>query len=223
MSRTVSDRRSAKAARRAAVSGSGPIPGGDAPGRNPGAIGAFSLFGEVLMVGILVTVIGLAVVTVPVALAAGVQHLRRFIAAEESGLHLFWRDVRRGIVGGVVLGSAVLATVLLLIVDITLAGSGDLPGGALVGAFGWAGLAVVGAALLSAVGAWSPELGWRKAVRGTAQRLRSDVPGSLYLVAVVGFVGVLTWALPPLILPALGCAALAVVAIPERPGAGGQS
>ena len=38
-----------------------------------------------------------------------------------------------------------------------------------------------------------------------------------YVVATVGFLIVITWALTPLLIPGLGCAALAVVAIPGRP------
>ncbi len=37
------------------------------------------------------------------------------------------------------------------------------------------------------------------------------------MVATVGFLIVITWALTPLLIPGLGCAALAVVAIPGRP------
>jgi hypothetical protein len=36
-------------------------------------------------------------------------------------------------------------------------------------------------------------------------------------VATGAFVCVVTWALPPLLIAGLGCAALAAVAIPERP------
>ena len=47
--------------------------------------------------------------------------------------------------------------------------------------------------------------------------VRLDVPGALYLAATAAFVVIVTWALVPLVIPALGCAALAVVAVPERP------
>ena len=81
---------------------------------------------------------------------------------------------------------------------------------------GWVVLAAVAVALLSAAGAWTPETGWRTAVSGVPAALAADVAGALFLVATAVFVGVATWALVPLVVPALGCAALAVVAIPER-------
>ena len=100
--------------------------------------------------------------------------------------------------------------------DIDLAGSGALPGGIAIAVVGWVGLAAVAVTLLAAAGAWTPGAGWRTAVRGVPAALRADVAGALFLVATAVFVGVVTWVLVPLVIPALGCAALAVVAIPER-------
>jgi hypothetical protein len=53
-------------------------------------------------------------------------------------------------------------------------------------------------------------------VRAIPAAVRADVAGALYVVATAVFVGVATWALIPLFIPAIGCAALAVVAIPAR-------
>ncbi|MGA7147244.1 MAG: hypothetical protein WBX17_02000, partial [Microbacterium sp.] len=64
--------------------------------------------------------------------------------------------------------------------------------------------------------AWSPEVGWRGALREGRAALGADLRGALYLAATAVFVGVAAWMLVPLIMPALGCAALAVVAIPVR-------
>lgn len=219
MNRLETSRR--RAVRRAAVSGSGPTAA--APARNPGAVGAFTLFGEVLLMGVVITAIGVALVTLPTVLAAAVRHLRRFIAAESSGSALFWRELRQALPGGLIVGAVAVAASFVFVVDVLLAGSGALPGGTLFTVVGWGGLAVTAVALLAAAGAWTPESGWAGAVRAVPSRLRDDVPGAMYLAAAAGFVGVVTWVLPPLILPALGCAALAVVAIPERPSAGGQS
>ncbi|NQX28043.1 hypothetical protein HQQ81_11895 [Microbacteriaceae bacterium VKM Ac-2854] len=210
-------RRAAKAARRAAVSGSGPTPGGSEVGRNPGAIGAFGLFGEVLYLGILVTLAGLAVITLPAALAAATQHLRRYIAAEESGIRLLGRDFVRALPGGLAVGAGGVVVAALLAADIVVAGSGALPGGTVIAAVGWIGLVVLGVALLAAARGWTAVNGWRAALSDVPQQLKNDPVGTLYLAAAVGFVGVLTWMLPPLLIPALGCAALAAVAIPERP------
>lgn len=211
-----SERRERRAAARADRDGSGPTLAERPAARFPGAGAKFALFGEVLVVGLLVTAVGLLIVTLPVGLAAGIRHLRRFIAAEDSRLRFFWDDVRRGLLPGAVVGLVALVAILVLVLDIDLARSGFLPGGVVIEVVGWVGLAVVAATLLMAAGAWRPELGWRAAVRAVPAAARADVPGVLYVIATAGFVAVTSWALPPLFIAAIGCAALAVVAIPER-------
>ncbi|GAB3815219.1 hypothetical protein GCM10028820_12280 [Tessaracoccus terricola] len=209
--------RARRAARRQARDGSGPVPEESAPAANPGARGGFGLFGEVLLVGLLVSLVGLLVVTLPAALAAGVRHTRRFVAAEDSRLALFWADVRAALLGGAVVGAGATALALLLLLDIDLARTGLLPGGAVIGVLGWAGLAALAVALLISAGQWDPQDGWRRAVRAVPRAVAADVPGALYVLATAALVAVVTWALVPLLVPALGCAALAVVAIPARP------
>lgn len=210
------DRRAARAAVRADRSGSGPVLDERVPGRFPGAAAKFALFGEVLLVGLLVVLVGVLVVTLPIALAAGIRHLARYIAAEDSRLGLFWRDVRAGIAGGSVVGLIAAVIAVVLAVDIDLARSGFLPGGGVIEAVGWTGLAALAVGLLIAAGAWDPRTGWRAAVRSVPAIVRSDLRGLVFYVAAVALVVILTWMLPPLLPAALGCAVLAVVAVPER-------
>lgn len=210
------DRREARAARRADLSGSGPTREERPPARFPGATAKFALLGEVLLIGLLVTIVSLPLITLPAALAAGIRHLRRYIAAEGSPISAFWRDVVKALPGGLVVGLATLVLTAILLLDIDLAGTGALPGGAAIAVVGWVGLALVAVSLLAAAAAWNPGHGWRRAVRGVPRTLVADIPGTLYLAATATFVVVCTWALPPLIIPALGCAALAVIAIPAR-------
>jgi hypothetical protein len=54
-------------------------------------------------------------------------------------------------------------------------------------------------------------------VRAVPDALLADLAGAAYLLATAVFAAVVTWQLVPLIVPALGCAALAIVAVPERP------
>lgn len=206
-----------RAARRADRSGSGPTRSEGPPARFPGATSAFGLLGEVLLVGVLVTVASLPIVTLPAALAAGVRHLGRYLRAEGSRLGLFWRDLRDGLAGGVGIGFAVVGIAALLVLDLLLATSGGLPGAEAIAVVGWVGLAALATALCTAAGRWTPELGWLGAVRQVPRVWRADVAGALYLVATVLFAGVVTWQLAPLIIPALGCVALAIFAVPERP------
>ncbi len=213
---TVTTKREHKAALRADRSGSGPTIEERPPARFPGAGAKFALLGEVLMIGLLIALVGVLVVTLPAGLAAGIRHLRRFVAADDSSLVFFWADVRRAIGGGVVVGLVATVAVAVLLLDIDHARSGFLPGGFLIEIVGWVGLAAVAVALLAAAAAWTPEAGWRAAVRSVPRTIAADPIGGLYLVATAGFVVVVTWVLLPLLLPALGLAALAAVAIPER-------
>ncbi|MCK6079268.1 hypothetical protein KZX37_01380 [Microbacterium sp. EYE_5] len=212
-----SERRAVRAAVRADRTGSGPTLEERAPARFPGAAARFALLGEVLLTGLLITLVGMPLVTLPIAVAAGIRHLRRFIAAEDSRVSLFWADVRAGIGSGLVVGVVVVVGVVALLIDIDVARSGFLPGGAVIEVVGWAGLAALAVALLAAASAWTPELGWRGAVRRVPAAVAADPAGALYLLAAAGFVVVLTWVLVPLLPAALGCAALAAVAVPERP------
>lgn len=216
MSATRADRRAERAAVRADRSGSGPVLEERPPARFPGAAAKFALFGEVLLIGLLVLVVGALVVTLPVALAAGIRHLGRYVAAEDSRLGLFWRDVRAGLVGGAVVGLVALVIAAVLGVDILLARTGMLPGGVVIEAVGWTGLAALAVALLVAAGAWEPSAGWRHAVRDVPAIIRGDVRALAFYVAAVALVVILTWMLPPLLPAALGCAVLAVVAVPHR-------
>ena len=124
--------------------------------------------------------------TFPAALAAGIRHLRRYIAAEGSPLAAFWRDLRAALAGGLVVGFIALVLTAILLLDVDLANSGLLPGGAVVAVIGWVGLAVVAVALLAAAGAWCPAGGWRGAVRSVPRTLAGDIPGTLYLAATAG-------------------------------------
>lgn len=209
--------RGTRAARRADRSGSGPTVS-DAPvARNPGALSWFGLLGEVLLVGILVSVVSLPVLTLPAALAAGVRHLGRYVRAESSSLEAFWRDVWKALPGGIAVGAAALVAGLLLAFDLVLATSGALPGGWLVGAAGIAVGTLLAVGLLVAAGAWHPRTGWTFALRTAPRRIVRDPAGALYLLATIGFAVAVTWQLFPLIVPALGCVCLAMFAVPQRP------
>jgi len=207
-----------RVARRAALSGSGPTHDDAAStARFPGARSAFGLLGEVLLVGVLIALVSLPVVTLPPALAAGVRHLRRFLSAEDSALVWFWRDVRGALLGGIALGVASVVVAAVLALDIDLASTGVLPGGPVVGVVGWVGLAALVIALFTAAGRWTPQLGWLEALRAVTGAVRDDPAGAAYFAATAVFAGVVTWQLLPLVIPALGCVALAIVAVPERP------
>lgn len=196
--------------------GSGPTTAERPPARFPGAGARFALFGEVLMVGLLIALVGVLVVTLPIALAAGIRHLRRYVAAEDSRLTLFWADVRAGIAGGAAVGAISVVLALALLLDVAVASSGALPGGQAIAVVGWAGLTALATAVVLAATAWTPETGWRRAVSAIPAFVRTDAGGALYLAIAAGFVALVTWMLPPLLIAGLGCVALAAVAVPAR-------
>ena len=212
------DRKQLRAARRAEASGSGPTLDDHAPARFPGAKGAFALFGEVLWTGLLITIAGLPIITLPAAIAAGIRHLRRYIHAEQSHASAFWADWRQALLpGGIVVGTAAALLSAVLIIDVQVAGSGALPGGTAIAVIGWAGLVITATAVLLTASAWTPETGWRAAISAALRNAASDPIGTLYLAVAAVLVGVVTWMLIPLVLAGLGCAAFAAVTVPVRP------
>lgn len=202
-------RRSADAARRVA-STDGSV------ARWPGAAGAFALFGEVLWVGVLVTVSGIPLITLPAALAAGSSHLRRYLAAEEASVGIFFRDMRRALLGSLAIGALTIVAVLVLTLDLALASSGILPAGPLVVTAGVAGLVLTGLVLVRSAALWRRESGWPTALRATLPSLGADLLGTVYLVVALGLAIVLTWQLVPLVIAGLGCLVFASVVILER-------
>lgn len=212
----VSTRRAERAARRAEESGSGPVREERPVARFPGATARFALFGEVMLVGVLVTVGGALVITLPAALAAGVRHLRRFAAAEGSPMSAFWADYRRALPGGAPIGLAAAAAAGILALDVVVAGSGALPGGPVIAGVGWVGLVALGAGMLMAASEWTPDLPWWAALRAVPGRVAHDPVAALYVAVAVVLTGVVTWMLFLLLVPALGCAVLAALAAPHR-------
>ncbi|MBE1878745.1 hypothetical protein [Myceligenerans pegani] len=117
--------------------------------------GAFGLFAETLLVGVLVIAASVPVVTLPAALAAGVAHLRRYLAGLPASGRTFVRDWLAAVRDLWGLGLMVLALAAVLAANVRVAASGALPGGdAVVGATTAAG-AIAAVILLRTAGAWS--------------------------------------------------------------------
>ncbi len=200
--------------RRAARTGIGPTH--DAPAPNPGAVGAFALLGEVLLVGVVVVGFGFTVLTLPAALAAGIRHVRRFVRAEGSPFRALWADFLKALPAGLLVGAATALLGGVLALDIVVARSGAMPGGPVIEALGWVIAAAAAGGLLLVCAAWTSEAGWRAAFRAAPTAVAADPIGALYAVVAACFVGLAGWMLLPLAIPAAGCAALAAVAAPAR-------
>ena len=178
--------------------------------RWPGARQRFALFGEVLWVGALMALVSIPIVTWPAPVAAGSAHLRRFVHAEATPASAFFADVRAALPGGLVVGAATTALAALAGVELALLAGGVVPG-ALAAA-----LVAGAAASLIAASLWSPADRWLALVRIAPRIARADVSGTAYVIVAVGLAGVVTWQFLPLVIPALGLVAFALVAIAER-------
>lgn len=184
--------------------------------RWPGATAKFALFGEVLWVGALCCVAGLAIITIPAAFAAGSAHLHRFLRAEDSTLRLFASDLAAALRTGWLVGLGVAVAAGLLLLDIVVAGSKLLPGWQAVLAAGVVLLVLLLAGLAGTTAHWHSAGSWRAAGLGWLRDVRDDPAGLLWLVAAVVLTGMVAWQLPPLIIPGVGCLVFAALATSVR-------
>jgi hypothetical protein len=192
------------------------LPGRDAP-RWPGAASKFALFGEVLFIGIVVTLLSLPLVTLPLAVAVGVRHLHRYLEGRGSGLRDLLTEFGHSVLRSLPIGLGVVVAVVALVFYQALAADRVLPLPEVVAVVSWIGFAALAVVVLTAARVWTPASGWLVALRSVPAAVRGDLGGAAYLVASAGLVVLVTWQLVPLLIPALGCLVLALVAIPERP------
>jgi hypothetical protein len=83
-------------------------------------------------------------------------------------------------------------------------------------AVGLLGLAVLAVTLLQSAVRWTPEKGWRQAVRHGVRAFVSDSGAVLPLLVALTLTVIVTWQLPPLIVPGMGCLVFAVLVVKER-------
>lgn len=178
--------------------------------------GRVGLFGESLTVGLAVSVLSLPVVTALPALAAGIAHVRRHVDGRPDTLRDLWDDFRLACRGVwlVSVGSVVL--LLLLAFNVSLAGTGALPGGTGVRVVSVLVAVLLVVALLRAAAGWTPGSVWRLVLRDAGRRTGDDLTGTFLLVLALGLCGVIVWMLPPLVVIVPGLLALATVAVEHR-------
>lgn len=181
--------------------------------RWPGAANKFALFAEVLYTGLLITVLALPLVTLPLALAVGARHLRRFVLDETSTLAIDLADARAGLLRSLPVGLGLLGASVVLALDLALVAGGALPGASAVGAVCAAALAAGLVVLLTACAHWRPDVRWSALLRESARRAVGDLRGSAAVLAALLLTTVITWQLAPLVVPALGCTVFAAVAV----------
>ncbi|MCS7481765.1 hypothetical protein [Umezawaea endophytica] len=176
----------------------------------------FPLFAECLTAGVLVVLAALPLVTLLPALAAGCAHVKAHVDGETTALRAFFDRVRDAARGGLGPSTGVVAGFGALAADVAVLRRVPLPGGGVVSAVcavAAVGLAVV---VLRAAADWSPGERWTALLRSAARRSAADPSGSLLLVVALGVLVVVTWQLPPLVVPMLGCVLMAAVAVERR-------
>ncbi|WP_344146652.1 hypothetical protein [Streptomonospora arabica] len=192
--------------------------GGRAAGAAP-AVSRAVLFGECLLTGVLTLAAGLALVTLPAALAAGSAHVRAHTDGEGgTGVADYAGRLRAAWAGSWKAGLAGAGLSAVLAADALIVAAFDPPGGAAA----LAGCAVAGTAaavpLLRAAAAWRPGGAWRGALRAALARSAADPAGSALLVAALAATAAVTWAVPPALVPLAGCLLLAAVVVDKRGG-----
>jgi hypothetical protein len=187
--------------------------------REPGELFGprFTLFADMLAVGVAAAVASVPLITAPTALAAACAVLRRSIREGRPvsmGEYVaeFWaHGLRRVLLAGV----AVLAAVTLVVLDLALAGAG-LPGAR---PMSWALIALAVAGLVVALrAAADPEAarGWRPALSRSATRSAADPAGCALIAVAVGLCVAFVWMLPLLALLLPGPLAFAITAVELR-------
>jgi hypothetical protein len=191
-----------------------------APGRRePGELFGprFTLFADMLAVGVAAAVASIPLITAPTALSAACAVLRRGIREDrpvtmgEYVAEFRAHGLRRSLLAGV----TVLAAVTLVVLDLALAGAG-LPGAR---PMAWALTALAAAGLVVALrAAADPRAarGWRPALSRAATRSVADPTGSALIAAVVGLCVAFLWMLPLLALRLPGPLAFGITAVELR-------
>ncbi|WP_405847940.1 hypothetical protein [Streptomyces sp. NBC_01518] len=187
--------------------------------REPGELFGprFTLFADMLAVGLAAAVASLPLITAPTAFAAACAVLRRSIREDQPvSMGEYVGEFRAHGPRRVLLaGVTVFAAVTLVILDLALAGAG-LPGAR---PMSWALTAVAVVGLVVALrAAGDPEVarGWRPALSRAVTRPVTDPVGCALIATAVALCVAFVWMLPLLALLLPGPLAFAITAVELR-------
>jgi hypothetical protein len=176
----------------------------------------FTLFAECLTAGVLTMLAALPVVTLLAALAAGCGHIRAHVDGESTSMMSYVERLRAAYAGSWKLSLGVAAGFAVLVADALILRVG-VPGGGAIAVACLVATAMLSVLTLRAASAWSPSRTWFATVRAAAHRSAVEDPGgSLLMAMAVGVLAIVTWQLPPLVVPMLGCVLMAAVAVDRR-------
>ena len=173
----------------------------------------FTLFAECLTAGVLTMLFALPVVTLLAALAAGCGHIRGHVDGESMS---YVERLRAAYPGSWRLSLGVAAGFAVLLADAVILRAG-VPGAAVIAVACVVATVLLSVLVLRAAAAFTPPATWIATVRAAAHRSAvADPRGSLLMAMAVGVLAVVTWQLPPLVVPMLGCVLMAAVAVDRR-------
>ncbi|UWM48633.1 hypothetical protein N0X72_06130 [Streptomyces carpaticus] len=185
-------------------------------GEGGGIRAGLTLFGEVVITGVLVAVLAAPLVTAVPALVAGTAHLRRQLTGDSVRLADAWADFTAAWRTLWPLALAFPFAVLLLLWNLSLAETGLLPGGPAVYALSLVHGGALAVLLLRIAARWHPGTHLGTAVRAAFTDIRDDLSGSLLLVLAAAMCLVFVWMLLPLALLVGGLLALAALGVEHR-------
>jgi hypothetical protein len=179
--------------------------------------GRFALFGESLLVGVMVAASSVVVVTFLPALAAGSSHLRRHLTGQVDSVRSFGSDFVAAVrtLWTLALGWAIVVGLLTLNTQVLAAG--EVPGGRPLAAVMFGLAVVVSVVCLRVAALWRPgPLRAGELLRAAARISARDLSGSVLIVVAVALSILLVWMLLPLFVIVPGLLVLALVAVEQR-------
>ncbi|HCX84294.1 MAG TPA: hypothetical protein DHV14_03970 [Micrococcales bacterium] len=174
--------------------------------------GGVATFGEMIVVGLVVTALSLPVITAVPALAAGVHHLEQHLTDRADAMRDLLRSAWQAIRTGWWVGLLTAVVAFLLALNLSAALQGLVPGGAvLAGATAIIAVAL-GVWVCRAAALWRPGARWGDLLTRGRELAVADPVGSVYVIVAFGVSAVVVWMLPPLVVLTPGMTAIALVA-----------
>lgn len=178
----------------------------------PATRAKFETFGQMLLVGLGVTLFALPLVTLLPAVAAGARHLENEVAGRADQSNGFFKLTWQAIRGGWLYGAVTTTVLLLLACNIVFAAQNVVPGGrVLIFASGASGVAVL-LLVCRAASIWLPEEPWQALFRKARILTFDDPVGTGYILAGVLGTATVVWMFPPLVVIAPGILVISLVA-----------
>ncbi|GIH20790.1 hypothetical protein [Rugosimonospora africana] len=178
--------------------------------------GKLALFGEMVVVGLVVTAFMLTGVLAVAALAAGTQHFRRTLAAKTNSLGDLLTGVWQALHHGWLLTVAYVVAAALLVLNAAMGAQGLVPGGRVYAAVsGGLALAVMVLICRSAE-LWHPGARWPDVLRQARDVTVGDPVGTCFVLTGILVGAMVVWMLPPLAVIVPGMLTLSLTAAQAR-------